>query len=109
MGFPPESVCCGSETIGERTDEMIRNPVEPVSTWTWSIVWQLLLDPGAQIWTLVNMMFGMLAGPPSMTSACVFEVGWFEEPPPPPHAPSERTAASRAAASNCRRKRGLIE
>src|SRR5215468_10076617 len=110
IGLPTESVCCGSESIGERTDAMILSPLEPVSTWTWSIVWQLLVDLGAQIWTLVNMRFGMLAGPPSMTTACVFGVGWFEEPPPPPppHAPSESTAASPAAASNCRRKGGLI-
>ena len=36
---------------------MRRRPVDPVSTWMWSIVWQLVLAPGAQIVTLVNSMF----------------------------------------------------
>ncbi len=46
-----ESVCCGSETVSalERT----RNPLDPVSTSTPSIVWQFEL-PGAQSVTLVN-------------------------------------------------------
>src|SRR5215472_9945478 len=111
IAFPVASFTCGSESVGERTDEMIRSPVDPVSTWTWSIVWQLVLDPGAQRVTLVKIMLGMLAGPPSTMTGCEFGVGGLgdDPPPPPPQAPSESTAATLAAARHSRCHRALIE
>src|SRR5438552_845930 len=37
-GLPLASTCCGSASPGASTDEIIRNPTDPVSTRMWSMV-----------------------------------------------------------------------
>ncbi len=74
-------ICCGRDSVGDSADATILRPVDPVSTWTWSMVWQLLLEPGAQTVTLVKTRSGMFAGPPSTVMACTFCVGWLDDEP----------------------------
>ena len=33
--------------VGLSTDWNTRSPIEPVSTWMWSMIWQLVAPPGA--------------------------------------------------------------
>ena len=51
----PFDVCCGS--VNDSADDRMRRPVDPVSTSTPSIVWQLDELPGTQIVTLVKTPF----------------------------------------------------
>jgi hypothetical protein len=66
-----------------RTEDRIRSPSEPVSTWTWSIVWQLLV-PGTHNVTVVKARsfepMGGFPGPASTIRVATL----FVFPPEPP-------------------------
>src|SRR5437763_7915335 len=42
-GLPLASFCCGSDRDAETTEDRMRRPLDPVSTWMWSMVWQFEL------------------------------------------------------------------
>ena len=84
-------------SCGAITDAKTRNPEDPVSTSTWSMVWQFDV-PGAQMVTEANNPFTAFnpAGPESTVTAiwlaaCCWGAGCedaeellFPPPPPPP-------------------------
>ena len=40
-------------SVDDKAESAMRKPVEPVSTRIWSMIWQLVVLPGAQIFTLM--------------------------------------------------------
>ena len=64
---------CGvnaAASAGASTDPMMRSPLAPVSIAMSSITWQLVVLPGAQIFTDVYSAFRLISGPgPALTIA----------------------------------------
>src|ERR1017187_4553036 len=109
IALPVALVCCVSPRDGDNTEEMIRSPDDPVSTSTWSMVWQLegLFD--AQIVTVVNGTLASLAfwGPASTLIGATFcgfvAAGVLLDDEvlllPPPQPASDKTRAPNKAAT----------
>src|SRR5512142_2144225 len=74
-GLPLPSTCCGSDSDGDSADDMTLSPVDAVSTRTWSITWQAVLLPGAQMVMVVKARLTPPAGPDSTEIGSTFRAG----------------------------------
>src|SRR5208283_4848078 len=109
-GLPLPSTCCGNDSDGESTDDRRRRPDEPVSTWMLSIVWQLVVLPGAQTVTLIKARLTIPSGPALTLIGWVFcATGGGVPPPPPPPSPPRPHSASptRSMATMASRRIGV--
>src|SRR5579862_8389977 len=86
IGLPSESVDCGSVSVTAEASR--RRPVEPVSTRTFEMLWQVVV-PGTQIVTVVKSWFtSEPAGPVLIRTGCtLLTVGVVV--PVPPEVPEE--------------------
>src|SRR5271155_1518505 len=71
-GSPFASTCCGSASAGDSAEDNRRRPDDPVSISTLSMVWQLVLLPGAQTVMLTKGMLITPTGPALTLSAWTF-------------------------------------
>src|ERR1700730_4828939 len=81
----------------------MRRPKDAVSTWMWSMVWQLVVLPGTHTVTVVNKVLTsglVLVGPASTTMSTTLEPVGVETPgadvpllPPPQDSTDQQRAA----------------